>query len=559
MNNIFELLDKKDVDCVLIPSNDEFFGEYVRDENNRLLRVTNFSGSNGTALLSKNEKLFFTDGRYLEQAAKQISSDFKVIDIANDGFNKSIRGSGLKKIGLISELFSFSYKKNLLKSIRSDQSVIDIPLGLFDKEIGTIPNHLSSTIHIDQSCFGKSSEEKIINIVNQLKEDECILVSDSASVNWILNIRGNSMNHCGILNCNAIFYKNGSHDIFTDPRKIDLKCIKKNGVRKVILNDSKISISLYNLILSENLEVQHVPYLIESEKCIKNEIEISGMKEANLFDSVAVTKFIFWLKNQDLDNSDISEISAAEKLATIRRSNQCFLEESFPTISAFNQNGAIIHYRATENTNQRIKSNGVYLIDSGGHYRTYGTSDITRTISTGSVSESIKRNYTLVLKGHISVASTAFLDGTTGNIIDSMAREHLLKNGLDYQHGTGHGVGHYLSVHEGPCSISKISKYEIKSGMILSNEPGYYLANEYGIRLENLVLVKKDSLNQGVNYFETINYVPFDPDMIDFSLLEEHEVTWLRRYHQSILDKIGNMVLPDELEWLKKILNRFNR
>ncbi len=298
------------------------------------------------------------------------------------------------------------------------------------------------------------------------------------------------------------------------------------------------------LIENKQIIEKEDPCLIH--KAVKNQTEITGAISAHIKDGVAVINFLYWLEN-NID-SEITELEAEEKVLEYRKEQNLFKQPSFPTISAFNENGAIIHYRASNKTNKVIQEDGLYLIDSGGQYLD-GTTDVTRTIAIGSPTNEQRAHYTIVLKAHIAIASAVFPSGTTGGELDILARIHLWKFGMDYMHGTGHGVGSYLSVHEGPQAISRGNKVELIPGMILSNEPGYYIPGKYGIRIENLMYIERRE-NVFLS-FKQLTSVPYDKKLIDIQMLTEDEVKWINSYHQFVYKNIENGI--KDKEWLKRV------
>ncbi|TVS92560.1 M24 family metallopeptidase, partial [Wolbachia pipientis] len=298
------------------------------------------------------------------------------------------------------------------------------------------------------------------------------------------------------------------------------------------------------LVENKQIAEREDPCLIY--KAVKNQTEIAGAINAHIKDGVAVTNFLYWLENNV--GNGITELKAEERILEHRKEQDLFKQPSFPTISAFNENGAIIHYRASSKTNKVIQKSGLYLIDSGGQYLN-GTTDVTRTVVVGNPTNEQITHYTIVLKAHIAIASVIFPSGTTGGELDILARTHLWKFGMDYMHGTGHGVGSYLSVHEGPQAISKGNKMKLTPGMILSNEPGYYIPGEYGIRIENLMYV--DRQENSFLHFKQLTFIPYDRRLIDVQMLTKDEIEWINSYHQFVYENLENSV--KDKEWLKKV------
>ncbi len=503
-------LKQNNIDVIMVPSVDEFFGEYVSKDRNRLLKATGFSGSNGIAVIGFNKSVLLTDGRYLEQAKKELPNNFEIIDLSLQTLSQYLESLGSIKIGFLEELHTINNIKKL------PQHLIPISCEKIDK-ILNIDTHFVES----QDKIIKIGEVKT-DIISNLKIKDTLLICDPASVCWLLNIRGKSVEYSGLFNCYLAIFKDNSYKIINN--LYDITNIFDKS-KEIETDFNQVNFHLYSLL---EQKLSHKTNPIIPIKAIKNEAEITGMKRANKEDSLAINKFIKWIKTEIANDKKITEIEAIQKLLSFRKENPNFIEQSFATIMGSGPNSSIIHYNSSEKTNKIIEKNSILLIDSGGHYNYYGTSDITRTISTGgTVDNRIKTDYTLVLKGHIAVATAIFLKGTTGAQIDILARQYLWKNGKDYNHGTGHGVGYYLSVHEGPCSISKKCNVALEEGMILSNEPGFYLPNEYGIRIENLMLVKKHESFKDMLCFETISFVDFEDDFIDQNMLTNVEKEYI--------------------------------
>jgi Xaa-Pro aminopeptidase len=374
-------------------------------------------------------------------------------------------------------------------------------------------------------------------------------------------------------------FKNGEIDLFVDEKRVsdlahpDLKgvnliqadcfdlriAVLRKSLKKIQIDASSTNYWLYQLLEKNNFEIINKTDAAELIKSCKNDAEIKSAIKSHIVDGVALTKFLFWIENSLKNGAEIDEITAAEKLEEIRARNQNFLYPSFASISGFAGNSAVIHYRANPKTNKKILGNSLYLIDSGGQYfgpDFFGTTDVTRVIAIGKPSAEMIENFTRVLKGHIALARVKFPCGTTGAQLDVLARSHLWQAGLNYDHGTGHGVGSFLSVHEGPCAISKRSNQELLPGMILSNEPGYYKDGEYGIRIENLMLVEK--LDEKFLQFHTLTLAPIDPILIDFKMLTYPEKKWLKNYHETIQNLLSEELSEDEKIWLQELSKKFS-
>ena len=516
---------KHNIDGYVIPKNDDYFTEYSKI--NRLKIISNFSGSAGIAVILKNKSYLFTDGRYTIQSQLESGKNFKIY-----GFEKLLNCNLFKNLtlGIDPKLFTNNQiknyflknnkikpiNKNLIDEIKKQKNNLDIPFFSLNKNI-----------------VGESVNSKINKISKYLKKNKSdyIFISAPENVAWILNIRGNDSPNSPIPNSRLIISKTKKIFLISKFNKckkiIKDKVIKKNQFldidefpkkilklkgKNFIVDNKSCSIFYENLIKLKFKIVnrQDPTYLL---KAIKNNTEINYMVNAHILDGIALTKFIYWIKK--INKKKITEVEAAKKLEKFRKMNKNFLYPSFDTIAGSGKNGAIVHYRATENNCRNINKKDIFLCDSGGQYK-YGTTDVTRTICFSNQSQNIKNIFTKVLKGHIAVATTDINKDNIGKKIDNRARKFLKESNLDYAHGTGHGVGFFLNVHEGPQSISKINKVKIKQGMILSNEPGYYKKNNYGIRIENLVYVNKKNKSL---FFENLTMVPIEKDLINYDLL----------------------------------------
>ena len=551
---------KYEIDGYVIPKNDDYFTEYSK--LNRLEVISNFSGSAGLAIILKNKNYLFTDGRYTIQSKIESGKNFKIY-----GFEKLINCSLFKNLtlGIDPKLFTNTQIKNYFLK---HNKIKYIEKNLID-EIKKQKEHTSIPFFsLDKNIVGESINSKLNKITKYLKKNKCdyIFISAPENVAWTLNIRGgdgpnspipnsrlivskskkilliSNLKKCKQLLKNKIIKKDEFLDVHTLPSKI-LHLKGKN----FIVDDKSCSIFYENLIKSKFKIIKREDpiYLL---KAIKNKTEIKNMINAHILDGVALTKFLFWIKK--INKKKITEVEAAKKLENFRKLNKNFLYPSFDTIAGSGENGAIVHYRAKKEKCRTINRNDILLCDSGGQYK-YGTTDVTRTICFSKQKHSIKNIFTKVLKGHIAVATTDINKDDTGKKIDKRARKFLNKSNLDYAHGTGHGVGFFLNVHEGPQSITKINTVKIREGMILSNEPGYYKTNEYGIRIENLVYVKKIKKNLS---FQNLTMAPIEKDLINFDLLTIDEKNYLFKYHLEVYSKISKYLNPNERSWLASFI-----
>ncbi len=563
-------LKEQKIDFFLLQNSDEFFSEYLPESEKRIQYLTGFSGSNATVIFGEQKSYFFTDGRYTLQAKNQLDDDeFEIFNIAEKSVLSWIENNldAKKKLALDTKLASVNFIKACEK--------LDINLVLLDanpvdelwKNRPAKPN--SAVFILDKKAVGVDTKTKRELILSSLEADAQIITKPE-NLCWLLNIRASDVEFTPLLLAYAILYKSGEVELFVDQKRVsDLKNIELKEVKffepdqfsSRLKNLAKVQIDLattnywiYDLLQKNSCELVNKTDPIELAKSCKNSAEISGAIKSHEIDGLAVTRFLFWLKNC----GEIDEIKAAEKLLEFRRDNQNFLYESFAAISGFADNGAVIHYHATAATNKKISGNSLYLIDSGGQYLSEdfcGTTDITRTIAIGEPSAEMIENYTRVLKGHIALARAKFPRGTTGAQLDVLARNHLWQAGLDFDHGTGHGVGSFLSVHEGPCGVSKRAHQAFLEGMIISNEPGFYKNGEYGIRIENLMLVEK--INDKFLKFKTLTLAPFDTDLIDFKMLTHPEKKWLFEYHQKISTTFKDKLEPEIINWLEESLVKF--
>ena len=555
INQIKKFIIANNLDGYIIPKNDNYFTEYSNINN--LAKITNFTGSAGFAIILKHKNFLFVDGRYTLQAKKQSGDNFKILEIPYF-WPKDISNIDSLKIGFDPELFT---ELTLKKYFEKKANLIPLKFQFINK----IKKKINKIFHLDKSISGEASSSKIKRIISYLKTKKInyLYVSASENVNWILNIRGKDLPNSPLVNCKLIISDNGKLYIFIDINKISnlkkkikniMVCNEKDFTKIIsILNkknfcvdestcsvfDQKIIESKFSIVLKKDP--------IYELKSIKNTTEINHTINAHIEDGVAVTKFLFWFK---FNNKQITEKKIESKIEKIRKKSKNYLYPSFDTIAGSGPNGAIIHYKSNNKTNRKISKNDILLIDSGGQYK-WGTTDVTRTTCSGKVSNIVKNNFTRVLKGHIEVITCDLISKSKGYLIDKLARKHLKKVGLDYSHGTGHGVGFFLNVHEGPQGITKYNHVVLKRGMILSNEPGFYLKNRYGIRIENLIYVDKFKKKL---FFRNLTLAPIDLDMINFDMLSNKEKKYLFNYHLYVYSKISKFLNKKERKWLVNLI-----
>ena len=548
------------IDGYVVPKNDQFFSEYAAED--RLKIISNFSGSAGLAIVLKKKSYLFVDGRYTIQAQQQSGKKFKIIEIHKFLPFKIIKNL---KLGFDPSLFT---RKQLNVYFNNSLILKPINKNLVDEIYKDKTSKNKIFFSLTNKVAGKTFQSKINNVRNILKRNKAdyLFVSAPENVAWLLNIRGSDNPNSPIPNCRLIIGKDKELFLITQKEKT-LKIIKdKKLSKKQIINPKKFKDLINKLkgykfiidplscsLLNENIIKSKFKIINKDDPCyklksIKNSSEIKHMINAHIEDGLALTKFIFWIKN--INKKKITEVDAQNKLEKFRKLNKNYLFPSFNTIAGTGSNGAIVHYRASKESNKTIKKSDVFLCDSGGQYM-FGTTDVTRTICFSKQPNSIKNVYTKVLKGHIAVATSNLKKFNNGKKIDVRARQFLKKDGLDYAHGTGHGVGFFSNVHEGPQSISKYNTIKLEEGMIISNEPGYYKKNHYGIRIENLVYVKK---NKKKLQFENLTLAPIEKDLINYDLLNKNEKNYLFNYHLNVYTKHSKFLNKKEKKWLAGLI-----
>ncbi len=556
IQNLRKKFDDLDIDGYVIPKNDEFFSEYAGID--RLKFISNFSGSAGYAIILKNKNYLFVDGRYTIQAKIESGKYFKIID-----YHKIFNCNLFQKhtIGFNPKLFTsdqikkFFLKNNKIKIINSDIISGNCKRKKESKKyFFSIPKDICGESHV-------SKINKVLKSLKKLKVDS-IFVSAPENVAWLLNIRGHDNPNSPIPNCHLLLDVKKKIYLIADKVKTKKLVLEKKLTQKQIIDfkefdsflekypnkkmiiDRKTCSFFYENFFKKKLKVHKKDDPIYMFKAIKNKVEINNMIKAHISDGAALTKFLFWIKN--INKKKITEYDAQNKLESFRKRNKDYLYPSFKTIAGTGSNGAIVHYRATKKNTKTISKKQILLCDSGGQYK-FGTTDVTRTICFSKPKKFIQSVFTKVLKGHIAVATTNLNKIKTGNLIDKRARKFLNLSNLDYSHGTGHGVGFFSNVHEGPQAISKFNKILISEGMILSNEPGYYKKGYFGIRIENLVYVKKSF---GKIFFENLTLAPIDKDLIDFTKLTKFEKDYLSDYNLNVYLKLYKFLSVNERNWL---------
>ena len=555
IRKIKEFLKLNNLDGYLIPKNDIYFTEYSKVNN--LEKVTNFTGSAGFALILKKKNYLYVDGRYTLQAKQQAGKNFVICNIPKE-WPKDLQLTKSHKIGFDPKL---STEDLLCKYFANKVNLVPIYFDFKNK----IDKKFKKFFQLDKKITGETSDSKIKRLKTILNKTKInyLYISSSENVCWLLNIRGADLPNSPLANCKLIFTNHGKLHLLVNKKKIvDIKKNFKNitfyGETNLLYVLNKLKIGNFNIdkstcsIFDQNIIKSK--FIIKSKidpiynlKTIKNNIEIKNTLDTHLLDGIALTKFLYWFK---FKNHNFTEKKIIDKLEKLRKRSKKYLYPSFDTIAGSGPNGSIIHYRSTSKTNRNINKNDILLVDSGGQYK-WGTTDVTRTTCSGNVSMNIKNNFTRVLKGHISVINCDLKKNFNGHLIDKIARRPLKKVGLDYSHGTGHGVGFFLNVHEGPISISKFNFVTLKKGMILSNEPGYYLNNKYGIRIENLIYV--DEFNKNLK-FKNLTFAPIDLDMVNFRMLNKKEKEYLFDYHLIVYSKLSKYLNKNEKKWLINLI-----
>jgi len=568
INKLKKLFNYYNLDGYIVPKNDEFFGEYIPQNKDKLKFISNFSGSYGFALILKNKNYLFVDGRYTLQAKIQSGKFFDIITIPHR-FPSDILKKKRLKIGFDPKLHTQKTLKIFFN--KTNCKLISINENLIDKLwIKKENSNLKKFYTLPEKAIGQNYRLKINKLTNVLnkKKIDFQFISASENIAWLLNIRGQDSEFTPIPNAYLALSSNKKINLFCNLKKInydfkkkfkdirfiDIKYtdlfLSKIKNKKILIDSSSCSIYFEN-ILKKNNKIAEFLDPIYFLKSIKSKIEIKNTIKSHIYDGAALTKFLFWLK-KNYRKQNVNEISAQEKLLKFRKENKDFRFLSFPTISGSGPNGAIIHYKASKKSNRKLKKGDIYLVDSGGQYN-FGTTDVTRTVSLNNDNKRIKDIFTRVLKGHIAVANYKLKNNTYGAQIDSAARKPLREINLDYAHGTGHGVGYFLNVHEGPHAISKNNKVNFKEGMIISNEPGYYENGKFGIRIENLIRVKKNKKGYS---FNNLTMAPIDKSLIDKNILKKNEINWLNNYHRDVFNNLKKFMNKSELSNLRQACSK---
>lgn len=569
LQKLRKLMQTRNIDVCLINQTDEFQNEFLPTYSQRLQWLTNFSGSAGEAIITMSKAYLFVDGRYTLQAKNEVNKNiYKVYNYTEKTPTEILKSFKFKKInfGIDGNIISVKKFNNLTSEIGKNVSIKLLKENLVDLIWHDRPKIKKSIIwHHHYKFHGTKVSDKIKSVTKIIKKQQAqyLFVSSNESICWLLNLRSNDLPYTPIFMSRLIISASGECFLFANikssikfSKQIKIHQIEpkfltsflSNTVssQKIIADPRTLPSNIYQSLKKLKSKIKLIDDSIEILKSQKNNTEIKGVRSAHLRDGVALTKAIFWIK-ESVMKKGLTELQAVKRIDTNRSKNKHFHSLSFPTIAGSGPNGAIVHYHANKKTNRIIKDTDLFLIDSGGQYLD-GTTDVTRTISFNKVSKEQKKMNTLVLKGHIAVATSKFSKSETGKNLNVNARKYLKEHNCNFDHGTGHGVGYFLNVHEGPQSISSVSKVKFLPGMIISNEPGYYKANAYGIRIENLITVRK----LGNKYeFENLTLAPIDKKLIEVSLLTTNEISWLNTYHKLVYSKLNKYLKPKEKIWLK--------
>lgn len=581
VKKIQQWLKENNLAAFLIPHDDEYLNEYVAPHNERLAWATGFTGSAGAAVITQDDAAIFVDGRYVVQVRKQAPSIFKYCHLIENPPTKwlaeNIKNNKNKKVAFDPKLHSVSWLSQVNSTFAGNLEFTQIIKNPIDEMWTDKPQAENSKIRImENNIAGKSSLEKRDEIAKelQIKNIDSLFISNLDSICWLLNIRGNDIPCIPVLLTQAILNSDGSLFIYLTKDRLSKNFAQHVDVNVIVKDPKELVDDLHTMqgkdVLVEPQSCnawiytqlqQHGAILHQAmdpcqlPKACKNEAEVNGMKRCHIQDASIMVQFLAWLDNQIKLETLPNEAQVADKLDAMRLAQDNCLDLSFATISAAASNAAMCHYNHNNEAKpKQLEQNSLYLVDSGAQY-TDGTTDITRTIAIGTPSKEMQHQYTLVLKGHIALAQARFIKGTTGAHLDILARQFLWAEGFDFDHGTGHGVGHNLSVHEGPQRISKVSfNAPMLPGMVVSNEPGYYKAGAFGIRIENLELVTKIQINNGeqeIYGFEPLTFVPIDTKLIDTTMLTPAEISWINEYHKSVLNKVSPLLDTTTQDWLK--------
>jgi Xaa-Pro aminopeptidase len=580
-----EQLKAEKLDGFVVPLTDEHMSEYVGSYAQRLAWLTGFEGSAGSAVVLPEEAAIFVDGRYTLQVRQQVSptewSYQSVPETSTTQWLEEHAPEGAR-IGYDPWLHTRDWVKKAKEALASrGAELVPVAKNPIDEIWKDRPEASKAHLVVQSDEYaGKSAAEKRTEIGDWLAKHhaDAAVLSALDSIAWAFNIRGQDVTHTPVALAYAVVHADGTADLFVASEKIapEVRQHLGNGVRlheraafesalselkgkTVVVDPERAVAAIFEALEKAGAKVLPLRDPTVLPKAIKNPAEIAGQKAAQTRDGAAIARFLHWI-DEEAPKGEVDELKASDHLESLRRESPELRDLSFDSISGAGPNGAIVHYRSSEKTNRKLETGTLYLIDSGGQY-VDGTTDITRTVAIGQPTDEMRDRFTRVLKGHIAIATAVFPKGTRGSQLDSFARRPLWEAGLDYAHGTGHGVGSFLAVHEGPQRISPVGSSQsggdepLQAGMIISNEPGYYKTGEYGIRIENLVLVvprEIEGAEKEMLGFETLTFAPIDRRLIDVQMLEAEELVWLNCYHAHVLAKVGPSLSGNDLDWLQQ-------
>jgi Xaa-Pro aminopeptidase len=580
-----EQLKAEKLDGFVVPLTDEHMSEYVGSYAQRLAWLTGFQGSAGSAVVLPEQAAIFVDGRYTLQVRQQVSAtEWSYQSVPETSTTEWLKEHAPEKarIGYDPWLHTRDWVNKAEEALASrGAELVPVARNPIDEIWKDRPEASKAHLIVQSDQYaGKSAAEKRTEIGDWLttQHADAAVLSALDSIAWAFNIRGQDVTHTPVALAYALVNADGTADLFVAGEKIgpDVRQHLGNGVRlhergefesalaelkgkTVVVDPERAVAAIFDALERAGAKILPLRDPTILPKALKNPAEIGGQKAAQERDGAAIARFLHWI-DDEAPRGDVDELTASDRLEAIRRESPELRDLSFDSISGAGPNGAIVHYKSSEKTNRKLEKGTLYLIDSGGQY-VDGTTDITRTVAIGEPTEEMRDRFTRVLKGHIGIATAVFPKGTRGSQLDSFARRPLWEAGLDYAHGTGHGVGSFLAVHEGPQRISPVGSSQsggdepLQAGMIISNEPGYYKTGEYGIRIENLVLVCEreiEGAEKEMLGFETLTFAPIDRRLINAQMLEPEELIWLNCYHAHVLAKIGPRLKGAELEWLQQ-------
>ncbi|MHA4839064.1 aminopeptidase P family protein [Sphingopyxis sp. MSC1_008] len=577
-------LAARGLDGFVVPISDEHMSEYVGDYAQRMAWLTGFGGSAGTAAVLPESAAVFVDGRYTVQVRDQVDGSlFDYVGVPQSSVAEWLGGhvSAGQKIGFDPWLHGIDWARGLGKALADKGAqLVAVDINPIDAAWDDRPAPSAAAVTVyDTKLAGQAATDKRAVIADWLKAKglDTTVMTALDSVAWTFNIRGSDVSHTPVGLAFALLHADATADLFIAPEKVTdaVRVHLGNSVRihdrdafeaaladlkdkKVAVDPDRAVAAIFTALEAAGAKIERHRDPAVLPKAIKNATELNGTRAAHVRDGVAVSRFLQWMEDV-APQGGLDELGAAAKLRDFRDENGALVDLSFDTISAAGPNGALPHYKVDATTNRAIETGTLYLVDSGGQYAD-GTTDITRTIAIGAPTAEMRRRFTQVLKGHIALATARFPKGTRGSQLDILARQYLWADGVDYAHGTGHGVGAYLAVHEGPQRIAKPSggqagtEEPLHAGMILSNEPGYYKAGAFGIRIENLVIVVPQSIDgaeEDMLGFETITFAPIAQNLVDAALLSGAEADWLDAYHAAVFEKLAPGMSGDDRDWLE--------